>query len=204
MLAHEPVLDLACGKGRYAIQLNKLGLAVEGIDLSKNSIVAAKPFENEKLHFAVHDMRCVYKPNHFGAVLNLFTSFGYFDDDRDNQKAMNAFATNLKPDGILVIDFMNTPKVIAHLVAEEMKTVSNITFDIRRKVAQGFIVKEIKFEAEGEQHAYQERVKVILLQDFMRYFAAAGLELREIYGDYTLAPYHAAQSERMIFVLGKK
>ena len=67
--------DLACGKGRHSIHLNKLGLNVEGSDYSANSIKHAKEFENERLHFFEHDMRLAM-PKKYDYVLNLFTSFG--------------------------------------------------------------------------------------------------------------------------------
>lgn len=51
------VLDLACGKGRHAIYLNKLGFDVLGVDLSENSIAEANKNANESLHFEVHDMQ---------------------------------------------------------------------------------------------------------------------------------------------------
>ena len=81
------ILDLACGKGRHAIYLNSLGFDVTGIDLSENSIKEASQFANEKLHFKVHDMRetCNEK---YDAIFNLFTSFGYFEDDTDNYKTI--------------------------------------------------------------------------------------------------------------------
>ena len=68
------ILDLPCGKGRHSIYLNSLGYKVTGADLSKNSILAAKKFENDSLHFDVQDMR---KPisNTYNAIFNLFTSF---------------------------------------------------------------------------------------------------------------------------------
>ena len=62
---------------------------VVGIDLSENSIVSAKKMENSNLQFAVHDMREVFE-NHFDIATNLFTSFGYFEDTEDEQKAINA------------------------------------------------------------------------------------------------------------------
>ena len=64
---------MACGKGRHAIYLNQKGYDVTGIDLSPQSIAIAKESENEKLHFAVHDMREVFQANTFDFVLNLFT-----------------------------------------------------------------------------------------------------------------------------------
>ena len=72
------ILDLACGKGRHSIYLNTLGFDVTGADLSENSIVFAKQFENNTLHFEVHNM-CKPFNKPFDAVFNLFTSFGYFE-----------------------------------------------------------------------------------------------------------------------------
>ena len=74
------VLDLACGKGRHALYMNRQGLAVAGIDLSPASIAYARQLENKLLSFFVHDMRQVFRANAFDYVFNLFTSFGYFDD----------------------------------------------------------------------------------------------------------------------------
>src|SRR5690554_6600617 len=83
-------LDLACGKGRHSVFLNKKGLQVTGVDLSENSIQEAKPFENETLKFDTHDMREVYKKNTYDIVFNLFTSFGYFDSSEDNLKVLKS------------------------------------------------------------------------------------------------------------------
>ena len=67
------VLDLACGKGRHSITLNKLGMNVLGVDLSQNSILKAKDFENETLKFEVHDMRKTIENHSFDIIFNLFT-----------------------------------------------------------------------------------------------------------------------------------
>src|SRR3954465_14122404 len=80
---HAKVLDLACGKGRHAIYLNQLGFDVLGVDLSENSIAIAKNNENDELHFEVHDMRLPFEQK-YDAIFNLFTSFGYFENDDDN------------------------------------------------------------------------------------------------------------------------
>ena len=111
------LIDIACGKGRHATYFNKKGMNVVGVDLSPNSIASAKQNENNNLQFSVHDMREVYKENHFDIVTNLFTSFGYFENKDDEQKAINAMAENLKTDGVLIIDFMNIKKVIANLIS---------------------------------------------------------------------------------------
>src|SRR5271154_276772 len=68
------MLDLACGKGRYSIALNRMGYNVTGIDLSQRKIEAAKHFQNNSLVFAVNDMRMPLQPNQYDYVFNLFTS----------------------------------------------------------------------------------------------------------------------------------
>jgi SAM-dependent methyltransferase len=79
------ILDLACGKGRHSIHLNALGFDVEGSDYSTNSIKYAKQFENKRLKFYEHDMRLSF-PRKYDFILNLFTSFGYFDTETEHIK----------------------------------------------------------------------------------------------------------------------
>ena len=83
------VLDLACGKGRHSIFVNSLGFDTTGVDLSTKSIAEAKINESETLRFFEHDMRNPLPNSEFGLVLNLFTSFGYFDCDDDNLAVFN-------------------------------------------------------------------------------------------------------------------
>ncbi|WP_114782892.1 SAM-dependent methyltransferase [Botryobacter ruber] len=199
----EKILDLACGKGRHALYLNQKGYDVTGVDLSAESIRFAKQFENERLHFEEHDMREEYRPETFDFILNLFTSFGYFDTETENVVALLATANSLKHGGKLVIDFMNTERTISNLVAHEEKQVQGITFHIDRGVEHDFIVKKISFTDQGQEFYFEERVRALREEDFMEYFGMAHLRLVDVFGDYQLNPYNAGQSERMIFVLKK-
>jgi SAM-dependent methyltransferase len=193
------ILDLACGKGRHSIYLNKLGYTVTGVDLSKNSIEKAKKYEKPGLHFEVHDMCEPYHEN-FDAVFNLFTSFGYFEKEESNLKTIKAIKANLKPNGYGVIDFMNVEKVIADLVPEETKTVKGIDFHISRWVENGFIFKKIEFEDEGENHAFIERVKALHLEDFKKYFEKSNIKLKHTFGDYHLHEFDVEKSDRLILI----
>lgn len=201
----DQIMDLACGKGRHSIYLNHLGYQVTGLDLSEQNIRAARKFENDRLHFDVHDMRQVYQEGRFDYILNLFTSFGYFDSEAENQKVVCAAAKNLRPSGKMLIDFLNPYQVINSLVPEEVREVEGIEFHITRHLNErGFIIKDIRFEDDGEQHHFQERVKAITYQDFLHYFEVAGLELLTTFGNYALEPYVEEESDRMIFVLQNK
>lgn len=193
------VLDLACGKGRHSIYLNQLGYEVVGADLSVNSIAEAKKNENDGLHFTVHDMRDSYEEK-FDAIFNLFTSFGYFENDVDNLQTLIAIKESLSEYGFAVIDFMNVHQVISNLIPEETKTVDGITFQIKRFVQDGFIVKEIEFEADGKAFHFQEKVKAFTLEDFQNMMNQAGIYLLDTFGDYKLKKFHKNTSERLIMI----
>ena len=197
------LIDIACGKGRHARHFNSLELDVVGIDLSPNSIATAKQNENATLTFAVHDMRKVYQKNHFDVVTNLFTSFGYFDNDQDEQKTIGAMASNLKSGGLLIIDFMNVKKVMANLIANEQKIIDGITFDINRKVSNQFIIKDIHITDSKKEHHFQEKVKVLTLANFSNFITNSGLKIIDIFGNYKLEEFNAQNSDRLILICKK-
>lgn len=193
------VLDLACGKGRHAIYLNQLGYNVLGVDLSSNSIEIAKKNENENLKFAVHDMRLPFDEK-FDGIFNLFTSFGYFEDDNDNLKTLISIKESLSEYGFGVIDFMNVNKVIADLVPTEIKTVDEIEFHIKRYVLDNYIYKEINFEDNGEKYHFTEKVRALTLQNFKELIEQSGMHLLDTFGDYKLKKFYKNESERLILI----
>ncbi|GAA4272355.1 methyltransferase domain-containing protein [Aquimarina gracilis] len=195
----EKILDLACGKGRHSVYLNKLGYDVTGVDLSENSIKYASQFENKTLRFKVHDMCRPYSEK-FSAVFNLFTSFGYFDKGEDNLSTIKAIKSDLNERGFGVIDFMNVDHVISNLVPQEIKEVNGIIFAIKRYVENGYIFKEIRFEDNNEEFFFTERVKAITLEDFKKYFEKANADLLDIFGDYQLRKFHQKNSPRLILI----
>lgn len=193
------VLDLACGKGRHSIYLNQLGFTVIGADLSENSICEANKNANENLHFQVHDMREPFEDK-FDGIFNLFTSFGYFENDDDNLKTLIAIKNSLTEYGFAVIDFMNVNQVIATLVPEETKTVDGIDFHIKRYVLDNHIFKEIDFVDQGETFHFTEKVKALTLDDFQEMMTEAGIYLLDTFGDYKLKKFHKNTSERLIMI----
>ena len=197
------LLDVACGKGRHAKTMNDFGFSVDAFDLSENSIANAKQFENENLSFYVNDIRKPLKVETYNFAFNLFTSFGYFDDDKENIEAIAAIAKSLKSDGILVLDFMNVEKVLKNLIIQETKEIDNITFNITKSVVDNFIVKQISFYDNGQEYNYQERVKVITQNDFIRYFSLANLKIEATFGDYQLNAFNESTSDRLIIVVKK-
>ncbi|MFP5471564.1 MAG: class I SAM-dependent methyltransferase [Bacteroidia bacterium] len=196
-------LDLACGKGRHSIHLNKLGYDVTGIDLSANSINYAKQFEKNSLHFELRDMREMYKTEAFDYVLNLFTSFGYFEDDLDNLNALISVKNSLKRGGTLVVDFFNAEKIVANAIPHEKVMRGNIQYDLYRKVEDGKIIKTIEVNDNGNLHSFQERVQLLDLDRFTELFRQARFQITDIFGSYNLDEFDEQTSERLILIAVK-
>lgn len=196
------ILDLACGKGRHSIFLNNKGFNVKGVDLSEQSIKHAKQFENDKLKFAVHDMRDNMNEK-FDAVFNLFTSFGYFEEEVDDIAVLETIKNSMKNNSITVIDFMNAEKVVNNLVESEIQKRDNIEFKINRFVKNNIINKNIKFSDNGVDYNFTEKVKAIRLDHFENYFAKVGLKLKESFGNYNLEKFNPKTSDRLIMILTK-
>ncbi len=193
------ILDLACGKGRHSVYLNTLGYDVTGADLSENSIAEASKNSNETLHFQVHDMRVPFDEK-FDAIFNLFTSFGYFENDSDNLLTLKAICESLSEYGFGVIDFMNVTNVIENLVPEETKTVEGIDFHIKRYYIDDHIYKEIDFSDQGQKFHFTEKVQALTLQHFEDMMEQAGIYLLDTFGSYKLQKFSKKDSERLIMI----
>lgn len=207
------IIDLACGKGRHSVYLNQLGYNVLGLDLSKESISQNKKLETDNsaehsLKFAVHDMRNEIYPEvsaeKVEGVFNLFTSFGYFDDEIEDKKIFRSVANALKDDGYFVLDFLNANWVKNTLVPEEEIIKDGITFQISKKIEKQFVIKDIRFHDQGKDFHFFEKVKLHSLETIGNYAEEFGFERVKIYGDYNLGAFDPESSPRCINVFKKK
>ena len=108
------ILDLCCGHGRHTVELAAAGYSMVGQDLSATFLDLAKDAaaaRDLQIQFVRADMREIPFEAEFDAVINMFTAFGYFDD-AENQKVLDAVARALKPGGKLLIDLLNTLRII--------------------------------------------------------------------------------------------
>jgi SAM-dependent methyltransferase len=197
------VLDLACGKGRHSIFVNSLGFDTTGVDLSTKSIAEAQIHQNETLRFFEHDMRKPLPNLQFGLVLNLFTSFGYFDCNEDNLAVFNSIHSYLDTNGLLVVDFMNSAKEVKNLIPSAVKEEEGISFKISKKYENGFILKEINFQDCTKEYAFNEKVQALTLENFLDFFEKTNFVVKSVYGNYHLEPY-SEDAERLILIAQKK
>lgn len=197
------ILDMGCGKGRHSILLNELGYDVVGIDLSVSNIESANKTSKADLKFLQHDMRQPIEGAEFDLVINLFTSFGYFDSAEDNLKVLQSAHSMLTDNGQFVLDFMNAPKTIKELVTDESRKVEDTVFHIHRKVEHGVIIKEIKVDNDPEL-IFEERVQALTREELIDLFDHAGFILQATYGSYSLHPFNPETSDRLIIIANKK
>ena len=197
------IIDVGCGKGRHALLLSRIGHNVTGIDLSESSISSAKRHESKNLKFEIADMRKYIRINSFDIALSLFTSFGYFEDKEDDRKVIKVLNKNLKKNGILIIDFLNSKKVISNLVNSEIRIIDEIKFEIKRQFDRGFIKKNINIYDNKKHYFFQERVRALTKKDFKKMLDIVGMKIIDIFGDYNLNEFDESNSDRLIIIAKK-
>jgi SAM-dependent methyltransferase len=115
------ICDLCCGLGRHSLELGRLGYRVTGVDRTGLYIEQAKKKADEQglnIRFVQEDMRTFCEPNAFDAVINVFTSFGYFEDAADDKQVLENVYTSLKDSGKFLIDIMGK-EVLARIFQEK-------------------------------------------------------------------------------------
>lgn len=205
LIPESKIIDLACGKGRHSIFLNQLGFDVLGVDLSEESIIHNKAFENKSLTFKVHDMRDELYPNiveeKVDAVFNLFTSFGYFDEVEEDRQVFSSVKIALKEKGIFILDFLNEKFVKNTLVKETIINKGEIDFTIKKRIENNHVIKDIIFEDKGEHFHFYEKVKLHTLEEIQKLAKEGGLEVQKVWGNYQLENFDLETSPRCIFYL---
>jgi SAM-dependent methyltransferase len=117
------VLDVPCGEGRIAGRLASRGCEVVGLDVSERFLATARR-RHPEVTFVHGDMRELDYRSEFDAVVNWFTSFGYFDP-AVNDAVLAGFARALRPTGQLLVELLN-PELVARLVELAGGTVAQV------------------------------------------------------------------------------
>jgi cyclopropane fatty-acyl-phospholipid synthase-like methyltransferase len=133
------VLDCPCGWGRHSIELSKNGIIMTGADLNSYELKVAKQEakrQKVKVRFVKKDMRRIDYKNQFDAVMNMWYSFGFFEDEKDNIKSLKNFYNALKPGGRFL---MHTHKNVPWIVAGNSKEYE------KRKLRKGGFLRQIEF-----------------------------------------------------------
>jgi SAM-dependent methyltransferase len=204
--AEAQMLDVACGRGRHSKILYDKGFDVTGIDISPESISFAKQYETEHLRFFQHDMRLPLWINYFDYAFNFFTSFGYFQTEREHYNAIRTIAQSLKPNGVFVMDYLNVHYAEDHLVHRFDKEIDGVNYFITKWFDETHFYKKIIVEDDQLQEPlqYTEKVAKFSFGDFNDMFSFHQLQVQEVFGDYHLGAYDVRKSPRLIIIARKK
>ena len=198
------VLDIACGSGRHTIELARRGFEVTGFDLSDFLINEAKknlsesPEKNLKARFLKKDMRSFNFRNSFDMAVNIFTSFGYFDSDKDNYKVIENVSKSLKTKGYFVFDFLNKNYLEKNLVPYSRKKYGSIYVIMKRKISNGFVIKDIIIRKGNSEKRFREMLRLYSPHEFGKMFESYGLKKIKTFGDYFGNEFNENKSQRLV------
>ncbi len=215
------ILDLACGHGRHSIELAKLGYKVTGLDFSKHFIDIAKEdakAQEVKVNFICDDMRNLSFVNRFDAVINMFTSFGYFEDENDNELVLRKISRALKPDGKFLIEINNMVGNLARALRKgkiDRKTGFLIIAN-KDKLSNGLIVTtkdELNpttmrwsmtrtWKENGKVKSYKTNVRIFSLPELGNMMERNGLRIEKIWGNMQGSPF-GFDSRRLVALARK-
>lgn len=200
------VLDIACGAGRHALPLARLGYRVTANDLSPFLLDTARreaAQEGLALEFSCCDMRHI-APGSYDLIVQLFTSFGYFDNPEDDRLVLDKVAAALKPGGWYVLDLINPEQLERNLVPVSTRMAGRLLVEERRSIEDGRISKEITITApEGESVRFRESVRLFSKEEITAMLEEAGLEPVRIAGDYEGGAWDRNSSPRMLLISRK-
>ena len=199
------ILDVPCGYGRHASALARRGFRVVGVDLSRAMIAEARRrgAEGPRLAFVRADMRRIAFRGEFDAVVNLYTSFGYFTPAQ-NQAVLRRMARALRPGGTLLIDHRDPaydatlPRRPWYRAGAKRFILEDRRFDRRTRIT----VSTQLVIATGPRLIRQRhlRFQEFTLAEWRRMLRRAGLRLRRAYSGYDGQPYRAGATGRLIVV----
>lgn len=192
------ILDLACGAGRHTTALRRRGYRVVGVDLSL-LLLAQSP----EHHHVSGDMRNLpFAAGSFDCVLNFFTSFGYFETERENFRVLEEVVRVLAPGGGFLLDLMNPEPVIANLEPRQVVEADGRRIEIERWYDETAkrVNKRIRIRPDrGPERSFLESVRAYREEEVTTGLEWAGLEVTRRFGSFSGDAYRR-DSDRLILV----
>lgn len=187
------ILDLPCGQGRHAIELARRGYDVTGVDLSPFLLKVAEErarADGIRLHWLEGDMRQPIAGERFDVVLNLFTSLGYFADEADDRKVVDAAAAMLVPGGRFLLEVINGERLMARFQEREWFTVGQAAVVERRsldRTARRMVV-ERTVTTPNDTEVNLHAIRLYDGRDVSGIMRRAGFGRVDLYGDWSGEP----------------
>jgi ubiquinone/menaquinone biosynthesis C-methylase UbiE len=182
------VLDVPCGQGRHARLLAEAGFDVVGLDYSRHLLQLAKS-AGSAVRYVRGDMRRLPAQwtGRFDAVVNLFTSFGFFLDPSDDVKVVREFARVMTPGGVLIWHGASRDGVMAKFLARDWWQSDDGTLIAHERTFDPLSGIMSVFVRQGDDER-QYRIRLYTATRLAELFAAEGLIVEEAYDGWSDRP----------------
>jgi SAM-dependent methyltransferase len=203
------LLDVPCGQGRHAHLLAETGFRVDGYDLSAELLKRARARgTGPGLRYHLGDMRRLPSSwsNRFDAVLNLFTSFGFFADPADDRRVIREFARALRPGGVLVWHGGSRDGVMARFLHRDWWETSDGTVHAQERTfdpLSGILTVESRWRGPRGSGRREHRIRLYTASALAELCADAGLIVEAAYDGWRDRPLTRRSSE-MVLVARKE
>lgn len=200
-----PLLDLCCGAGRHLKLFEAAGINCTGIDLSGDLLNQARA-DGVRAPLIQADARSLpLTAQSFAGLVNLFSSFGYFEDEPSHAAMLREARRVLVRGSVAVFDLMSPGWVLQNLRPESVDSRNGFTIHSRRRItpAGPRVEKHVRVTREptGELVTeYTESVRMFDAMELGRMLAAANFEVISKHGDFDGSAYHDTASPRQITV----
>jgi SAM-dependent methyltransferase len=203
------ILDLCCGPGRYAVELAQRGFDVVGLDINAQYIALARQLaerEGVQATFQTGDMREIPFESHFDAIINVGTSFGFFDREVENRRVIETVAKALKPGGIFLLEMANRDYYLKNFTAKDWRRLEDgrlLVIEREFDYVQSRI--DAVFEKVGPEgfERWSHSWRAYTLAEVVGMLEQVGLALSRVYGGWEGSPY-GVDSPRMLITSERK
>ena len=187
------------------MHLHLLADFIVGLDYSSTLLAMAQRGLGESVHLVRADMRAIPFIAAFDVVFSFFTSFGYFQDEHENQATVQSVARALRSEGRFFIDYINPDAVRRSLEPHSVRDAGPYTVEDMRWIDESVsrVNKRTHVTREGRRVAsFEESVRLYAPAEFEQLLLQGGLRIEQFYGDFSGAKL-SPDSPRMIAV-GRK
>ncbi|HYD51939.1 MAG TPA: methyltransferase domain-containing protein [Gemmatimonadaceae bacterium] len=198
------VLDCPCGQGRHAHLLAEAGFDVDGLDYSAELLERARARGTGRtLRYTRGDMRRLPArwTGRFDAVLNLFTSFGFFLDPRDDARVVGELARVLQPGGLLVWHGGSRDGVVSRFLARDWWKADDGTMIGHERSfdpLSGVLTIRSSFEGPAASGEREHRIRLYTATRLAELCAEAGLIVEAAYDGWHDRPLRRTSSEMLL------
>ncbi len=198
------ILDCPCGQGRHAHLLAEAGFDVDGLDYSSDLLaVAAKRGISRRLRYTRGDMRKLPTrwTGRFDAVVDLFTSFGFFDSPQDDLQVLAEFARVLRPGGQLVWHGGSRDGVMAKFLARDWWTTADGTVfaqERRFDPLSGFLHITSTWRGPGGDGERSHKIRLYTASELAARMRDVGLIVEQAFDAWEDRPLTRRSSEMLL------